>query len=430
MSRITIVGAGYVGLTTAAYLSHLEHDITCCDVDAARVQRLNNGEIPIHEPGLDALVAEGLERGNLRFVDDTAAAAADAEFVFLCVPTPQGEDGSADLTYVETAARQIGPVIGSNCIVVNKSTVPVGSTFVVEKAMGRSDVSVVSNPEFLREGSAVYDCLNPDRIVIGSDNREAAEAVGGLFKKLNAPTLITDPASAETIKYASNAFLATKVSFINAMAHVCEAVGADIKDVASAMGYDTRIGSAFLNPGPGWGGSCFPKDTKALVSIAGHAGYDFDLLKGVITVNERQYDHIADKIRAAAGGTLAGKRIGVLGLTFKANTDDLRDSPSLYVIDRLKAEGAEVLGYDITQTRPNAPKHPTLEGVEVTADPYSVANGSDVVAVLTEWAEFAELDLQKIYDLMKTPAIVDGRNLLNAQEIREVGFAYTGVGRP
>ncbi len=430
MSRITVVGAGYVGLTTAAYLSHLGHEVICCDVDAGRVERLNSGEIPIHEPDLDDLVANGLANGSLVFVDDTTAAAKDAEFVFLCVPTPQGEDGSADLTYVEAAARQIGPVIASSCIVVNKSTVPVGSTLVVEGAMGREDVSVVSNPEFLREGSAVYDCLNPERIVIGSDNEEAARAVAGLFRKLEAPTIITDPASAETIKYASNAFLATKVSFINAMARVCEAVGADIKDVALAMGYDSRIGFTFLNPGPGWGGSCLPKDTKALVRIAEDAGYDFHLLRGVIAVNDRQYDLIVEKIAAAAGGSLQGKRIGVLGLTFKANTDDLRDSPSLFIIDRLLAAGADVVGYDITQARQGAPRHSTIEAIELSADPYAVADGADVLAILTEWDEYRWLDFEKIRELMNTPTIVDGRNLLDADIVRAIGFEYIGVGRP
>lgn len=430
MSKIAVVGTGYVGLTTGAYLSHLGHEVICADVVPEKVERMQRGEVPIHEPGLDELVAEGIREGRLSFVLGAAKAAADAEFIFLAVPTPQGEDGSADLSYVQAAAKEIAPVLKSHSIVINKSTVPVGSTRVVEAAMGRNDVYVVSNPEFLREGSAVYDCLNPDRIVIGSEHQEAAIRVGELFSKLQAPVLITDPASAETIKYASNAFLATKISFINAMANVCEVVGADIKEVSLGMGYDKRIGPEFLKPGPGWGGSCFPKDSRALVKIAEEAGYDFGLLRGVIAVNEQQYDRVADKIREAVGGSLEGKTIAVWGLTFKANTDDLRDSPSLYVIDRLKAAGATIKGYDITQTVPNAPKHKSLEGVEITADPYAATDGADVLAVMTEWDEYRWLDFEKVKGQMTNASIVDARNLLDPAQMRNKGFVYTGVGRP
>lgn len=430
MSKIAVVGTGYVGLTTGAYLAHLGHDVVCADVVEEKVERLSRGEIPIHEPGLDKLVEEGLAEKRLSFVLGAANAAKDAEFIFLAVPTPQGEDGSADLSYVQEAAREIGPVVKSNSVVINKSTVPVGSTKVVEQAMERSDVFVVSNPEFLREGSAVYDCLNPDRIVIGSDRQEAAMRVGELFSKLNAPLLITDPASAETIKYASNAFLATKISFINAMANVCEVVGADISEVSLGMGYDKRIGFEFLRPGPGWGGSCFPKDSRALVHISEEAGYDFGLLRGVIAVNEQQYDKIASKIAQAAGGTLEGKTVAVWGLAFKANTDDLRDSPSLYIIDRLKAQGARVKGYDVTQAQPHAPSHPSLEGVEICADPYSATEDADVLAVLTEWDEFRWLDFEKVGSLMNAKAVVDGRNLLEAAPLRRQGYRYTSIGRP
>lgn len=430
MSNIAVVGTGYVGLTTGAYLAHLGHNVICADVVQEKVERLQRGEIPIVEPGLDELVAEGIREGRLSFVLGATAAVAEAEFIFLAVPTPQGEDGSADLSYVQGAASEIGPVVRSHAIVINKSTVPVGSTRVVEAAMGRTDVYVVSNPEFLREGSAVYDCLNPDRIVIGSEDQEAAMRVSQLFSKLQAPVIITDPASAETIKYASNAFLATKVSFINAMANVCEVVGADIKEVSLGMGYDKRIGFEFLKPGPGWGGSCFPKDSRALVRIAEDAGYDFGLLRGVVAVNEQQYDKIAEKITNAVGGSLQGKTIGVWGLTFKANTDDLRDSPSLYVIDRLKAAGAKVKGYDITQTSPHAPKHKSLEDVEICADPYAAVSQADVLVVLTEWDEFRWLDFEKVKGLLNTAVVVDARNLLDGAQLRRKGFTYTGVGRP
>ena len=301
-SRIAVIGTGYVGLTTGACLSPLGHDVVCADVVPEKVEQLSRGEVPILEAGLDELVREGLQSGELSFVLGAEHAVKTAEFIYLCVPTPQGADGSADLSYIEAAAREIGPLLQPEAIVINKSTVPVGSTRVVEQALGRSDVFVVSNPEFLREGSAVHDFLHPDRVVIGAEDQGAAIRVAGLYLGLAAPLQVTDPASAETIKYASNAFLATKISFVNAIAAVCEAVGADVNDVVLGMGYDKRIGNAFLRPGPGWGGSCFPKDSRALVRIAEDAGYDFDLLKGVITVNEEQFDRVVEKIERRAGG--------------------------------------------------------------------------------------------------------------------------------
>src|SRR5215216_320042 len=306
MSDVAVIGAGYVGLTTAACFSHLGHDVVCADIDGPRVAQLTRGEVPIVEAGLDAMVREGLEGGRLSFVVGAASAAASAEFAYLCVPTPQAEDGSADLSYIETAARQIGPVLPAEAVVINKSTVPVGSTRAVERVLGRDDVTVVSNPEFLREGSAVHDFLNPDRIVIGSDDQSAAVRVASLYIGVTAPIIVTDPPSAETIKYASNAFLAAKVSFVNAIAAVCEAVGADVNDVVLGMGYDKRIGQEFLRPGPGWGGSCFPKDTYALVHIADDYGYDFKLLRGVVEVNDEQFARTAAKVVKAAGGSVAG----------------------------------------------------------------------------------------------------------------------------
>ena len=429
MSKIAVVGTGYVGLATGAYLSHLGHKVVCADVVPEKVERLSRAEIPIVEPGLEELVKEGLTNQNLSFVLGAENAAKGADFVFLCVPTPQGEDGSADLSYVQQAAREIAPVLDSDTIVINKSTVPVGSTRVVESAMQRPDVFVVSNPEFLREGSAVNDCLNPDRIVIGADSQPAAARVAELFAKLNAPVVITDPASAETIKYAANAFLATKISFVNAMANLCEAVGADIREVTLGMGYDKRIGFEFLKPGPGWGGSCFPKDSRALVRIGEDAGYDFSLLRGVIEVNNEQYAAVANKIRNAAGGTLEGKTVGVWGLTFKANTDDLRDSPSLYVIDRLVEMGATVKGYDITQLRTHRLHHPTLDKIELCNDAYAAVDGADVVAVLTEWDEFRWVDFAKVKESMTNPAIVDARNLLDGPPLRNLGFKYMAIGR-
>jgi len=422
MAEIAVIGAGYVGLTTAACFSSLGHDVVCADIDEERVARLTEGEIPIVEAGLEALVREGMDSGRLRFVLGAENAARSAEFAYLCVPTPQGDDGSADLSYIEAAARQIGPVLPTEAVVVNKSTVPVGSTRAVERVLGRDDVVVVSNPEFLREGSAVHDFLNPDRIVIGSDDQSAAVRVASLYIGVTAPIIVTDPASAETIKYASNAFLATKISFVNAIAAVCEAVGADVKDVVLGMGYDKRIGHEFLKPGPGWGGSCFPKDSRALVHIADTAGYSFDLLEGVITVNDEQFHRVVAKVRSLVGRELAGVKVGVWGLTFKARTDDTRDSPALRVVGLLAEAGAEVRAYDPAIKAP-------VGGVDPAVDPYSVCEDADVLVVLTEWDEFRWLDFDKVAGLMRQPRIVDARNLLDKPALERRGFAYTGIGR-
>jgi UDPglucose 6-dehydrogenase len=425
--KIAVIGTGYVGLTTGACLSHLGHDVVCADVVPEKVDALNRGEIPILEAGLDELVNEGRRSGMLRFVLGAAAAVEDAEFIYLCVPTPQGADGAADLSYIREAAAEVGPLLRSESIVINKSTVPVGSTRVVEQALGRSDVHVVSNPEFLREGSAVHDFLHPDRVVIGADDQSAAIRVAGLYLGLAAPLQVTDPASAETIKYASNAFLATKISFTNAIAAVCEAVGADVNDVVLGMGYDKRIGDAFLRPGPGWGGSCFPKDSHALVKIAEDAGYDFDLLKGVITVNEEQFRRVADKIEAAAGGSVDGVKIAVWGLTFKARTDDLRDSPSLEIIGQLLARGAKVQAYD--PAIEGGSDDPRLDGIDVVGDPYAACDDAQVLAVLTEWDELKWLDFDKVADAMAAKRVVDGRNLLERRPLTSRGFVVDGIGR-
>jgi UDPglucose 6-dehydrogenase len=422
MSRIAVIGTGYVGLTTGACFAHLGHDVVCADIDADKVARLSRGEIPILEAGLDEIVQESMERGRLSFVVGAAQAARTCEFAYLCVPTPQGEDGSADLTYIEAAAREIAAVLPSDAVVVNKSTVPVGSTRVVERVLGRSDVYVVSNPEFLREGSAVHDFLHPDRIVIGSEHSDAAIRVASLFSGIQAPLIVTDPASAETIKYASNAFLATKVSFVNAIANVCEAVGADVREVVLGMGYDKRIGFEFLKPGPGWGGSCFPKDSRALVHIADNAGYDFELLQGVIGVNDEQFDRVAAKVERMAGGSLDGVTVGVWGLTFKARTDDLRDSPSLQVIARLRAKGAVVQAFDPAVSR-------AVDGVDVRADAYAACEGASVLVVLTEWDDFRWVDFDKVKSTLAQPNIVDARNLLDPAALRRKGFAYEGIGR-
>ncbi len=421
MRTIAVIGAGYVGLTTAAGLTELGHQVRCADVDEGRVALLRSGGIPIVEAGLEPLVREGLASGRLTFGTDNAEAARGVDFVFLCVPTPQGDDGRADMSYIDSAAREIGPHLAPGTIVVNKSTVPVGSTKVVEGAIGRTDIAVVSNPEFLREGSAVHDFLHPDRIVIGAEDEAIAGSVASLFLRTRAPVVITDPPSAETIKYASNAFLATKVSFVNAIAALCESVGADVNSVTAGMGLDARIGPQFLQPGPGWGGSCFPKDTVALVRIAEDAGYDFKLLKGTIEANEEQYERVTRKIRGLAGGSLDGAVVAQWGLTFKAGTDDLRGSPALEVAHRVAASGATVRAYDPTVAS-------ALAGLEVVGDPHAACEGADVLLVATEWAEFRDQDFDKLGSLMTRRAVLDARNLLNPETLRRAGFAYEGIG--
>ncbi len=424
MARIAIIGSGYVGLTTGACFAHLGHDVICADIDPGKVERLNRGEIPIVEEGLEQMVQEGLSSKKLRFVLGSTVASADCEFHYLCVPTPQAEDGSADLSYLETAAREIATVVPHNSIVVNKSTVPVGSTDLVARVMGRPDVSVVSNPEFLREGTAVEDFLKPDRVVIGSNNQEASIRVASLYAKVPAPIMVTDPVSAETIKYASNAFLASKLSFINAMATLCEAVGADVNDVVLGMGYDKRIGKEFLHPGPGWGGSCFPKDTIALARIAEDAGYDFRFLREVLRVNEEQFDRTAQKVIDVLPDDRSKAKVAVWGLTFKAGTDDLRQSPSLEIIDRVLAAGAQVSAYDPVIRA--LPSHPN---VDVADSAYAAVEGADVLVVLTEWDEFRWLDFDKVAATMPGRQIVDGRNILDRSQLTRRGFTYRGIGR-
>ena len=427
-----MIGSGYVGLTSAACLAHLGHDVVAADLDAERVARLNKGDVPILEDGLSSLVGEGLASGRLRFVVGAVNAARDVELVFICVATPQGEDGAADMVYVEAAAREIAPVLAPGTVVVNKSTMPVGSTRFVQRvlheaAVGQLDrVMVASNPEFLREGQAVRDFLNPDRIVIGCDDPEAAVKVTDLYRSMRAPVIVTDPASAEMIKYASNAFLATKISFINAIANLCESVDADVREVALGMGYDPRIGFQFLHPGPGYGGSCFPKDTAALLYTARLHGYDFELLQGVIDVNRNQYERTVDKIRNAVGGSFEDRVVGAWGLTFKADTDDLRDSPALHILRRVLAEGATVRAYDPAAGE-QAEEY--LPGVQVCTDPYQVAEAADVLAVLTEWDEFRWKDFDRVLAAMRRPAIVDARNLLDPAALRRRGFTYVGIGR-
>lgn len=420
-NKIAVIGTGYVGLTTGACFAHMGHDVICADIVREKIEMLQKGEVPIHEAGLTELVREGIDSGRLTFVLGAKHAVGEAEFIYLCVPTPQNADGSADLSYLQSAATEIGPHLKSGSIVVNKSTVPVGSTLFVEEAMRRSDIAVVSNPEFLREGTAVDDFLNPDRVIIGADDQAAAGRVATLYLGVRAPVMVTDPASAETCKYAANAFLATKLSFVNAIAAVCEAVGADVNDVLLGMGYDKRIGHEFLRPGPGWGGSCLPKDTRAIIAIAEGAGYDFSLMKGVVAVNDEQFERIVRKVASVV--TLEGATIALLGLAFKAGTDDTRESPALEVCRRLIAAGAHVKGFD------PAVKSLEIEGLEVVGDAYAACEGASAIVVATEWDDFKWLDLDKIAELMVERHVIDARNLLDRGALRRRGFTYQGVGR-
>jgi UDPglucose 6-dehydrogenase len=422
VSSIGVLGSGYVGLTTGACLAHLGHRVICADIDLEKVSQLSGGIIPIIEDGLADLVREGLANGRLSFTDDVAEAAKNAEFVFLCVPTPQGVTGEADLTYIEIAAQSISQHLLRGAVVINKSTVPVGSTRVVESALRRPDIRVVSNPEFLREGTAVHDFLNPDRIVVGCDDQEVALNVASLYGMLKAPIVVTDSASAELIKYAANAFLATKISFVNAIATICEGSGADMRDVVRGMGYDTRIGHEFLKPGPGWGGSCFPKDTTALVHIARQFGYEFKLLEEVINANQAQFDRVADRI---VDGLRPGDRVAVWGLTFKALTDDMRESPAIAIIRRILERDFRISAFDPTVKSMLR----EIPEVEIADSELRACEQASVLAVLTEWENFRWVEPVDVAMRMRVKRVVDARNLLDRSTWKALGFDYQAVGR-
>lgn len=425
MAKIAIVGTGYVGLTTGACLASLGHQVVCADIDAEKVAQLSKGKVTIFEDGLQELVTKGLKTGNLSFVVGAVIAVIDSEYVFLCLPTPESSDGSADISIIETVAKEIADSLSRASIIVNKSTLPVGSVRVVENCIQRKDVSVVSNPEFLREGSAVQDFLKPDRVVIGSDDKSAAEKVAQLYSPICKNILITDPASAETIKYAANAFLAARLSFVNALASVCEVVGANIIDVVNGLGSDSRIGTQFLQPGPGWGGSCFPKDTKALLKIAQDNGYDFELLAGVISANESQFDRIANRIAVEAKAASEKPVVAIWGLAFKSGTDDLRESPSLKIINRLISKNISIQAYDPTQV---GVENKNLH-IKNFDNALSACKEAHVLAVFTEWKEFARIEPKLVAEQMSNLSVFDGRNMLNKNSWLAAGFNYKGVGQ-
>ena len=425
MSEIVVIGAGYVGLTSSVCLAHLGHNVTCVDIDSNKVDVLNRGEVPIYEARLPELLQEGQGKESLRFTTELEAAVSASEFIFLCLPTPQGPDGNADISAVVSVMNQICPTLAPGSIIINKSTVPIGTSAQLIQAIGRTDISLVSNPEFLREGVAVTDFLQPDRILIGASDREAAEKVAGLYQAIDAPVIHVDLASAETIKYATNSFLATKVSFVNALAAVCEAVGADIESVTRGLGSDQRIGSRFLQPGPGWGGSCFPKDMEALITTASAAGYEFDLLRAVVKANEQQFDRLVAKIEDLVTGDLSNSTIGVLGLTFKAHTDDMRNSPALEIVQRLASKGCTIKAYDPMVK--NEKGLPTTFALAPTIE--EAVRASDIAVILTEWPDFNRANWAAMRDTMKAPRVLDGRNILDRSQMLEMGYDYQDLGR-
>lgn len=415
-------------MVTAACLANIGHELIAVDIDADKISALKSGKIPIYEPGLENVLMPALESGKLRFSTDLSEGVTESDIIFISVGTPADENGSADMMAVRAVAAEIAKSINKYKVIVNKSTMPVGSTKLVERIILENiavahEFDVVSNPEFLREGSAIDDFLNPNRIVIGANSQRAVGLMTELYAPIKAPLLITDPASAEMIKYASNCFLATKVSFINAVANICETVGADVKEVALGMGYDKRIGFDFLKAGPGFGGSCFPKDCKAMLSIAKDNGYEFKLLNGVLEVNSRQRLIVTESIDKMLG---TESRIGVLGLAFKPNTDDMRDAPSVDIIADLQTKGHQIAAFD-PASMDNAKK--IMRDVEFVNDPYEAAKGSDIVILLTEWEEFRWLDWHKVKGLLNRPIIFDTRNCLDPQTLRSLGFTYKGIGR-
>ena len=431
MRKLCVIGSGYVGLVTGTCFADLGNSVTLVDIDECKIDTLQQGKMPIYEPGLAEMAQRNTVAGRMHFTTSYLEGIDQAEFVFICVGTPSGVDGEADLQYVRSAAETIAEVMTHPLVIINKSTVPVGTgdwtTEIIQRKQPQPmEFAVVSCPEFLREGSAIADFMNPDRTVLGSTNPEAAERVAELYAPLDAPIVITDIRTAEMIKYASNAFLATRISFINEISIICERLGADVIEVAHGMGFDYRIGPHFLQAGIGFGGSCFPKDVKALANMAQTHGMHPQLLNAVMEINAFQRRQIALKAREMLGGTVNGKTIAVLGLAFKENTDDIRESPSLTVVRSLLNQGAVIKAYD-----PVAMENASREVTNLTlcSDSYTAAQDAEALLVLTPWNEFKHLDMSRIRDSMKQPILIDGRNLYDPDELRQMGFEYRGVGR-
>ncbi len=428
--RIAIIGTGYVGLTVGTCLSELGNEVICVDINEEKIENLKRGEIPIFEPGLEPLVLRNKEAGRLSFTTDFDSAVEKSEVIFIAVGTPQKENGEADLSHVENVARGIAIAAKNPKIVVEKSTVPVETGEKIAEILSKNnphnvEFAVVSNPEFLREGSAVEDFMHPDRIVIGTNSEKAKQVMRQIYEPLQAPMIFTDIKSAEIIKHASNSFLATKISFINAIANICEKTGADVNKVAEGMGMDKRIGKSFLNAGIGYGGSCFPKDVEAFIKIAQKSGYDFKLLREVQNINEQQRRAFVKKIEKVLWN-LKGKKIAILGLAFKPNTDDMRFAPSIDIVKALQNEGATIAAHD------PAAEHSAktlFSNVEFCPNPYEAAKGADAVLFLTEWQQFRNIDFDKLKSVMKGKVILDGRNMFEPKQMRQLGFEYHGVGR-
>ncbi|GAB4326991.1 MAG: UDP-glucose/GDP-mannose dehydrogenase family protein [Phototrophicales bacterium] len=431
MKNICVIGTGYVGLVNGTCFADLGNNVITVDIDENKIAALKRGEMPIYEPGLKEIVERNVKAGRLKFTTSYAEGLKDAEFVFICVGTPEGVDGEADLKYVRAAAETIAKTMDHPLIVINKSTVPVGTGDWVADIIRKNqpkpiEFSVVSCPEFLREGSAVADFMQTDRTVLGSLDQHAAEAVAQLYLPLRAPIVMTDLRTAEMIKYASNAFLATRLSFINEISIICEKLGADVIEVAQGMGFDKRIGHHFLQAGVGYGGSCFPKDVAALAHMAQTHGMHPQLLHAVMEINAFQRKHVALKLHDLLDGSLKGKTIGVLGLAFKENTDDIRESPALAIITHLLEQGAIVKAYDPVAMENALEEIPAINGC---ADPYEVAKDADALVIATPWNEFKQLDMVRIRDMMKTPILLDGRNIYEPRIMQSLGFTYRGVGR-
>jgi len=428
--RICVIGTGYVGLVTGAVFADLGNDVYCVDVDAEKVSRLSKGIMPIYEPGLEEMVKRNLTEGRICFHTDVGEYVRRADIIFICVGTPSKNEGETDLSQVESAAKDIGKNINGYKVVVNKSTVPVGTGDLVRRIINenektRVEFDVVSNPEFLREGSAIADALNPDRIVIGAPSKNVAMKLIELYATLGAPMYITDVVSAELIKYASNSYLATKISFINAIADLCELAGANITDVARAVGADKRIGKEFLFAGLGYGGSCFPKDIASLEHTARKLGYEFGLLRSVMHINDIRAHKLVSKVDNRFK-TLEGHSFAVLGLSFKPNTDDLREAKSLEIIETLVGKGAKVKAYDPVAMEKAREIFPHVDYVE---SPYDAAEGASALILVTEWREFLSLDMERLKKIMKSPVIFDGRNIYDMEKLKGLGFEYHGMGR-
>lgn len=431
--HIAVIGTGYVGLVSGACFAEFGVHVICVDVDVSKIDKLNNGEIPIYEPGLEQLVEKNVKAGRLSFTTDIKSAVEQAQVIFLAVGTPPKEDGSPDMSYYQQAAKDVAEAMNGYKVLVTKSTVPIGTgkwlrEFVNANLKTKTDFGVASNPEFLREGAAIDDFMRPDRVVIGSNDEQPIEVMKELYRPLyliETPIVITSLEAAELIKYAANAFLATKITFINEIANLCDAIGCDVHDVARGMGMDNRIGRKFLHPGPGYGGSCFPKDTRALTTVADQFGVETRIVDAVIDANERQRDAMIPKIEKLVGG-LKGKQIGVLGLSFKPETDDMRESPAIDIIHSIIERGGKVRAFD-----PVAMEEARgyINGIEYATDEYDAIKDADALVIITEWNQFRALDMEKVKKLLKAPKIADLRNIYEPEDMRELGFEYVGVGR-